>query len=53
MLCCCNLSFLAKKRDSAKMAIVHLYMMVHFQVAVLLPVGEARAKHSSILKTDD
>ena len=34
------------------MAMVSLCMMVHFQVAVLLPVGEARDMYLSILKTD-
>ena len=47
-----NLSFLAKHRDSDIVAMVSLYMMVHSQVAVLLPVGEARAMPSSILKAD-
>ena len=42
-LCCCNLSFHAKNRDSATMAMVPLCMMVHSQVAVLLPGGEAHA----------
>ena len=44
-LCCCNLSFLAKNRDLATMAMVPLCMMVHSQVAVLLPSGEARAMY--------
>ena len=52
VLCCCNLSFLAKNRDSVTMAMVPLCMMVHSQVAVLLPVCEARAMYLSILKTD-
>ena len=51
-LCYCNLSFLAKNGDSATMAMFLLCMMVHSQVAVLLPVGEARAMYLSILKTD-
>ena len=38
-----NVSFFAKNIDSATMAMVPLCMMVHSQVAVLLPVGEARA----------
>ena len=33
VLCCCNLSFLAKNRDSATMAMVPRRMMVHSQVA--------------------
>ena len=45
VLCCCNLSFLAKNRDSTTMAMVPLCMMVHSQVAVLLPGGEARAMY--------
>ena len=45
LCCCCNLSFLAKNRDSATMAMVPLSMMVHSQVAVLLPGGEARAMY--------
>ena len=44
VLCCC-ISFLAKNRDSAMMAMVPLCMMVHPQVAVLLPGGEARAMY--------
>ena len=52
-LCCCNLSFFAKNRDSATMAMVPLCMMAYSQNAVLLPVGEARAMHLCILKTDD
>ena len=52
VLFCCNLSFLAKNRDSATMAMVPLYMMGPFHVAVLLPVGEARAIYLSILKTE-
>ena len=34
------------------MAMIPLCMIVHSQVAVLLPVGEARAKHLRILKTN-
>ena len=34
------------------MEMVPVYIMVHSQVTVLLSVGEARAMHSSILKTD-
>ena len=52
VLCCCNLSFFAKYRDSATMAMIPICMIVHSQVAVLLPVGEARAMHLCILKTD-
>ena len=52
VLCCCNLSFFAKDRDSATKAMVPLSMMVHSQLAVLLPVGEARVMHLCILKTD-
>ena len=51
-MCCFKLSFLAKNRISATMAIVPACTMVHSQVAVLLPVGEARAMHSSIFKTE-
>ena len=51
-MCCCNLLFLAKNRDSATMAMVPLCTIVHSQVAVMLPVGKARAMHSSILNTD-
>ena len=50
MLCCCNLSFFAKYRDSATMAMIPLCMIVHSQVAVLLPVGEARAMHLCIFE---
>ena len=49
---CCNLSFFAKYRDSATMAMIPLCMIVHSRVAVLLPVGEGRAMHLCILKTD-
>ena len=62
VLCCCNLSFLAKNRDSATMAMiatmaiaivmVPLCIMVHSQVAVLLTVGEARAMYLGIFKID-
>ena len=45
-------SFFAKYRDSATMAMIPLCMIVHSQVAVLLPVGEARAMHLCILKTN-
>ena len=48
VMCFCDLSFLAKNRNSA----LHdgdgpfpPWMMVYSQVAVLLPVGEARAMH--------
>ena len=47
MLCCCNLSFFA---NSAMMAMVHICMMVHSQVAVLLHVGEACAMHLCIFR---
>ena len=44
--------FLAKNRHSAMMAMVPLlYIMVHSQVAALLPVGDARAMHSNIMGT--
>ena len=51
-MCYCGLMLLAKNRDSATMAMVPPFMMVHFQAAVLLPVGETHAIHSSLLKAD-
>ena len=41
--CLRNLSFLSKNRDSAMMAMILLFMIVHSQVAVLVPVGTARS----------
>ena len=49
-MCYCNLSFLAKNRDSAMMAMGPLYMIVHSQVAVLLPVGAAHPMYFNILE---
>ena len=52
VLCCCNVSFFAKNRDSATMAVVPLLINGPSQVAVLLLVGEARTMRLCILKAD-
>ena len=49
-MCWCSLSFLEKSRNSAMMAMVPLYIMIHSQVAVLLPAGAAHPMCFNILE---